>query len=181
MAFHETWFNKAKRRHLNQAMSLVTATTGDAIEVGSWEGRSTIEITNFFHPLVVTAVDHWKGDLGALENGIAEVAKQRDVFADFKENMDEQTRGNYVVFRDDWRNYDWAEHRYRFVFIDGQHTYDEVHGNILAILPLIESGGVIAGDDYLMSGVREAVQDTLLGHRDCGVKPSHDLWYWVKK
>lgn len=164
--FVEQWFNPPKRRRLLEAMEAVTATEGDIIEVGSWEGRSTIDIANFFVPANVIAIDHWKGDLTNLANGVAAIAARRDVFAAFKANMDAATKGNYVVARMDWRDYVW-EGRIRFLFIDGQHTYNEVYDNIEVAIPLMVEGGVIAGDDYTVGQVERAAKRAL------GREPTH--------
>lgn len=45
------------------------------------------------------------------------------MYADFKANMDAATKSNYSVSRMDWHDYPWGE-PIRFVFIDGEHTYD---------------------------------------------------------
>lgn len=158
MHFTEKWFNPAKIRQLHKAMDDVKNLDGEIVEVGSWEGRSSIEIANHFHPKKLHVIDHWLGDLTNLKSGVADLAKQRDVFAQFKANMDEATQGNYIVHRSSWRDVNWNEiPKLSFLFIDGEHTFPEVSDNILVALPRMVKGGVLAGDDYTIPQVRKAV------------------------
>jgi SAM-dependent methyltransferase len=52
-----------------------------------------------------------------------------------------------------------------FVFIDGDHDYAAVRADIVAWLPLVKDGGVLAGDDFLdqWPGVQRAVRELLGG------------------
>ena len=182
IVFNDNWFPETKRYMLLLAMRSVTATTGQIIEVGSWEGKSTIEIANYFHPDDVIAIDHWKGDLGNVGNGItvATLAASRDVFATFQSNIAVATRGNVVVARMDWRDFVWDQ-PIRFVFIDGEHTYDQVRDNIETVKPLMVPGGVICGDDLAHPPVKQAIMDslgTVVGNPMTG----SDVWFttWPK-
>lgn len=175
ITFHENWFPQPKRDALMTAMRSVEAPVGDVIEVGSWEGKSTIDIANFFYPLNVTAIDHWKGDLNYTENGLADLAASRDVFATFQNNISLGTRGNVVVARMDWRDYVWDQ-PIRFIFIDGEHTYDQVRDNIEIVKPLMVPGGIICGDDLAHPPVAQAVFDSLgqvIGQYVSGA----DVWF----
>ena len=48
-----------------------------------------------------------------------------------------------------------------FVFIDADHAYESVRKDILAYLPKVRKGGILAGHDYVESqpGVRKAVDE----------------------
>lgn len=179
MAFHEHWFNPAKQRRLKEAMAMVSAPSGAVVEVGCWEGRSTIEIANHFWPEPVHCVDHWRGDLTNLTNGVAALAAGRDVHADFLANMTEHTKGNFRVHRDDWRAVfaEWSA-PIRFIFIDGQHTYAEVYDNIVAAQPFMVPGGVIAGDDLTLREVYRAVR-AALGEVTSFSGPGAAVWWTV--
>lgn len=159
MAFHERWFSAPKQRRLQLALDAVATSEGAVIEVGCWEGRSTITIANHFAPDVVHCIDHWLGDLTNPSSGVQAIAATRDVFADFKENMDFATAGNYLVHRMGWRDLDWDEiGPIRFLFIDGEHTYSEVYDNLKATEHLWLPGSIIAGDDCTVPGVGRAVR-----------------------
>lgn len=142
-------------------MSLVTAPAGDIIEVGCWEGMSTMHIARHFRPEVIHCVDHWLGDLTDPGSTVTAKAAARDVFRDFQENMQAADATNYEVHRRDWREcFPWP-YPIRFLFIDAQHTYREVLDNIQQALPSMAPGGVIAGHDADMAEVNRAIREAV--------------------
>jgi predicted O-methyltransferase YrrM len=50
-------------------------------------------------------------------------------------------------------------------FIDASHEYQDVVQDIKNWMRQIKPGGIIAGHDYLMSGVKQAVDELLPGHQ----------------
>ena len=60
-----------------------------------------------------------------------------------------------------WRDYFAADDSpCRFVFIDAEHSYDEVRATLDVVIPLVVSGGIICGDDVHHPPVRQALIDT---------------------
>lgn len=59
----------------------------------------------------------------------------------------------------------YADHSLDFVFFDSDHSYDGTKAALLAYLPKMKSGGVIAGDDYSkrFPGVIQAVDEVIPG------------------
>ena len=145
---------------------------GAVIEVGCWEGKSTIALANAVHPAIVHAVDTWQGSPGEIS---ADLAAERDVYATFTTNIAEATAGNVEPHRMGWREFfaDWAG-PIRLIHIDATHSYDEVRDNIEAVRPFVVPGGVICGDDAHHPPIRRAVMDTLGNAFLTGAK----LWYW---
>lgn len=113
-----------------------------------------------------------------------QLARERDVYAAFCRNMTELTKGNYQVWKGDWRETlpRWPVDRpIRFAFIDATHTYDDVKDNIEMLLPLLAPGAVLSGDDfYGFPEVGLAVTDTL-GEGVIAPPDSHGAWYWISK
>jgi len=162
MAFHERWFQGVKQRRLAEVLLQVPDGPGALVEVGSWEGRSTILIALAFPGEPVHVIDHWKGDLRNPKSPVAELAAQRDVFFDFAQNT--KQAGVYdrlVIHRDDWRNvFATWDQPIKMIFIDGEHTYREVYDNVQAALPFMVPGGVLCGDDYSTTyGIEQALRD----------------------
>ncbi len=156
LTFHEDWFSDWSCDALAKLAGLTADLAGDVVEVGSWEGRSTIALAAAVTPDVVHAVDTWQGSTGEISE---QLAAERDVFATFTEN----TAGlNVEAHRMDWRDY-FAERQtpIRFAFIDALHTYDEVKAQIETIRPLLVKGGVICGDDNHHPPIQQAITDTL--------------------
>lgn len=146
---------------------------GRIVEVGCWEGRSTIALARTAHPLTVHAVDTWMGSPGEPSEALA---AERDVYATFLENVAQHTLGNVVAHRTDWRAYFAADRSpLRFLHIDAEHSYQAVRDNIEAALPLLEPGGVICGDDRHHEPVARAVIDVF-------GKYAFDasLWWWSR-
>lgn len=155
MIFHEDWFGPASQRVLASLVETTEKIPGRVVEVGSWEGRSTIALANAIAPDFVDAVDTWAGSPGEIS---ADLAAHRDVFATFTANIAEATEGNVDAYRMGWRDY-LAEDRspVRFLFIDAEHTYEEVRDTIAGFLPLMAEGGIVCGDDVHHPPVRRAV------------------------
>lgn len=151
MTFHEDWFSVHSCRALAALFELVRHLEGDVVEIGCWEGRSTIALAAACKPAMVHAVDTWNGSPGEIS---ASLAGERDVYATFLEN----TEGlNITPHRMGWRAYLPTSGPIRFLHIDAQHTYPEVRDNIAAALPLMVPGSVMCGDDQHHPPVRQAV------------------------
>lgn len=170
--FREEWFFPASQKALGDLYLRVDHLAGDVIEIGSWEGRSTIALANACHPAIVHAVDTWQGSPGEVS---ADLAKDRDVFSQFAANIDRYTAGNVEAHRMGWREF-FTERRdpVRFCFIDAEHSYREVKENVEAVLPLMVPGGIITGDDVHHPPVQQAVIDVF---GDANVTAT--LW-WVQ-
>lgn len=157
--FTEDWFCKASQDALGLLYKLTDGVAGAVIEVGCWQGRSTIALANACHPEELQAVDTWEGSPGEIS---ADLAKERDVYMEFLKNIHSATKGNVAAHRMGWRDY-FAKYPapIRFIHIDATHSYDEVRDNIAAALPLLSPGAVICGDDAHHPPVQQAVIDTL--------------------
>lgn len=157
--FHEAWFGDASCQALADLYAKTEGVHGRVIEVGCWEGRSTIALAAACHPEIVHAVDTWQGSPGEISE---QLAAERDVYARFKANVYAETCGNVEAFRMGWREYFASRpDPIRFLHIDAEHSYREVFDNIAAALPLMAPGGVICGDDVHHPPVRTAVLELL--------------------
>lgn len=173
--FTENWFRGGSRKVLARLVQQVADVPGRIVEVGSWEGRSTIAIANAAPDRQVHAVDTWRGSTSDVS---AAIAKERDVHATWRANIDEATEGNVVECWMDWRAYATSTRGepIALLFIDAEHTYDEVSAQIDAFLPLIQPGGIICGDDWLIPDVMRAAVERLPN-----VQTEHAVWWSVPK
>ena len=172
MAFHEDWFPIDNVEGLRRIMASVAAADGSVVEVGCWEGRSTIEIAKAMGH--VHAIDPWSPEwwYPSFQRMLKErwdpawgvppwnPDPARDVLADFIENIEEAgVADRVVIHQSDWRSVDWARFApIRFLFIDGEHSYDDVFDNVEVARPLMAPDGVIAGDDFDWDEVARAVR-----------------------
>lgn len=171
MTFHEDWFGPASCGVLAELARAVRHVDGKVLEIGSWEGRSTLALADAVDPDIVHAVDTWNGSTGEVSETIA---AERDVYAQFCENT---VGRNIEAHRMDWRDY-LADERgpFRLVFIDGLHTYAEVREQLIAIAPLMSRGGILCGDDQHHPPIRRAVAECLGSRRTFTLAT---LWYRV--
>lgn len=174
-AFHEEWFGAASQDVLARLARSVEDVPGEIIEVGSWEGRSTVALANAVCPRKVHAVDTWAGSPGEVS---AELASRRDVFAQFASNVQQWTRGNVVTHRMGWRQYAPKVDTVAFLFVDAEHTYTEVFDNVTAFLPKLSPGAVVCGDDAHHPPIQEALAD-LFGVENVTVEAT--VWSWVNR
>ena len=169
--FHEEWFGDASQAVLANLVQAVAGVPGVLVEFGSWEGRSTCAMARAAYPRQVLAVDTWEGSPGEIS---AKLAAQRDVFAQWQANVRQWTRGNVEPCVMGWREFMATRPEpIALAFIDAEHTYREVFDNIAALLPHIQPGGVICGDDAHHPPVMEAVRELL-----APVEMAASLWIW---
>lgn len=154
MSFDEEWFGEESQAALATLAVSTEGLEGDVVEVGCWQGRSTVALANAVYPDVVHAVDTWAGSPGEIS---AELAAGRDVLAEFRTNVAALTRGNVTEHVMGWREFFEQPRRIRFLHIDAEHTFREVYDNIAEALPMMVTGGIICGDDVHHPPIQKAV------------------------
>jgi len=122
------------------------------VEIGNYLGKSTafmaVEIANSNKKIKFYSIDPHAG-WGDIPTG-------DNTYKLLKGNL-EPVKDHVKIIRNrstqvDIRNVD-------FVFIDGDHSYEEVKADIQHWLPRTKLGGIIAGHDYDMHSVRQAVNE----------------------
>jgi len=177
VTFTEEWFSEQSQQALADLVRSVADIDGLIVEIGAWEGRSTIAMANAAHPRRIHTVDTWEGSPGEPSAELA-ADPDRDVHATWLDNMRAGTRRNVIEHRMGWREFaPTIDEPVALVFIDAEHTYREVFDAITAFLPHMAPGGVICGDDNHHPPVQDAVCDVLDPHK---VLMSATLWAWRK-
>lgn len=189
MIFKDNWYSTQQLEYLKVLASMTNHLEGLILDIGVWEGKSTIGIAHAVYPHIITAVDHFKGntDESRVTNKThisEELARIRDVHKEFVDNMEKYTRGNYILMNEDCFEYLRtlnSNTKIKFVHIDASHDYFSVKNTLLLLLPLMVENGVICGDDYVCSnseelhgGVKRACDELLPNHYSIG-----NLFYWV--
>jgi glycosyltransferase involved in cell wall biosynthesis len=113
-------------------------------EIGSWKGRSTDALLKNGHAQVY-AIDTWLGSTDAKDETNWR-AKQEDIFETFKKNV-----GHYPNLSINRKLSleavkDYEDGFFDAIFVDANHTYEEVKADILAWLPKAKK--IISGHDY---------------------------------
>jgi len=188
--FHENWYSDKQCNNLKNLLKKVKGLSGDIIEIGCWEGKSTVQLANVCFPEVLIVNDTFLGNIDeSIITGITHpselILKERDIESIFKSNMKQLTKGNYNLIKKDCfdflRNYN---SKIKFIHIDASHDYESVFAVIQLVLPKLVKGGIICGDDFLTSnitrtdlngGVERAVRELLPGF-----KSIDNLWYFIQ-
>ncbi len=180
--FTENWYPDQQLRFLMAFCKLAQSLEGINVEIGCWEGRSTIGLAKICAPNELHAVDHWLGNDEWVPGYFD--PNRRDVFDRFLKNI--APYPNVVPHRMSWEEFFESETRpVLFAHLDAGHSYQSTRSLIEMVKPLVVPGGVLCGDDFanahanaegLGGGVEMAVRDTLPGFTVAG-----NLWIWRNK
>jgi len=137
---------------------------GAILEIGSWKGKSTMLLARGSMKnsnSKVYAVDTFEG---TKENSM----KKIDTFEDFKENIKKANVENLVIplvgFSSDICKK--FKEPIEILFIDGDHSYEGVLGDIDNWAPKIISGGWILFHDTSSKSVMKAVNQKIISSMD---------------
>lgn len=135
------------------------------VEVGAWKGQSTaflaVLIANSDKKIKLDVVDHWLGSENE-RNSTHKEATQRDIFEEFKKNLEPVIDYVNPVRKDSvTASKDYKDNSLDFVYIDADHRYEFVKADIDAWYPKVKKGGYIGGHDYEpgWAGVVKAVDE----------------------
>ena len=139
------------------------------VEIGCWKGCSAafvaVEIINSGKNIKFDCVDIWLDNWSEPNEKIRHGYKNVGTpYEQFLENM-KPVENHYTPIRMASVKAAalYQDNSLDLVFIDADHEYKSVREDILAWLPKVKSGGVIAGDDYdnTFPGVIKATNELL--------------------
>jgi predicted O-methyltransferase YrrM len=173
----EGWFNMEK-----QYLELLDATPegGVFVELGCYKGKSTsfigVEIHKRKRDINFIAVDSFQGATNSTD---ANEIKAYEGISEIQESYTYNVApiGNkiktIVSLTDEAAQY-FEDGSVDVIFVDGGHSYEVVKADILAWLPKMKKGGIMAGHDYTAwEGVNKAVTE-IFGTPD---KVENDCWF----
>lgn len=134
------------------------------VEIGCWKGKSTsfmgVEIANSGKPIKFYAVDHFLGSDEKVHHEDQDVMAGT-LFRTFKHNISPvKDYVNVLKMPSDEAAKLFDDGSVDFVLLDGGHSYEDVRTDLDEWLPKMRDNGVIAGDDWNWSGVKDAVTET---------------------
>lgn len=185
--FNEDWYTAEQAAYVGW-LAQQAPQDGAIVEIGCWEGRSTVCIAQSVAPRLVIAVDHFEGNTDEGDSHPAtEAAQERDVADTFNCNMTMLT-SDVRLYPYDWRKWldywkytpnTWTKDgKIAFLHLDAAHDYDSVADCLRAVLPFLVPGAILCGDDLYADGVYRAVHDVLGDDvKDVGGR----LWVWQKE
>ena len=173
----EGWFNMEQ-----QYLELLDATPegGTFVELGCYKGKSTsfigVEIHKRKRDINFFAVDSFQGATNSTD---ANEIKAYEGISEIEESYTYNVSliGNkiktIVSLTDEAAQY-FEDGSVDVVFVDGGHSYEVVKADILAWLPKMKKGGIMAGHDYnAWQGVNKAVTE-IFGTPH---KVENDCWF----
>lgn len=166
-----------------QKMAKQLPNNSHIVEVGAWKGQSTafmaVEIINSGKKIQFDVIDTWLGS----EEGIHQTDTMiisNSLYQHFLDNM-KPVEGYYTPRRmtslEAASTYN--DNSLDLVFLDAEHDYNNVREDILAWLPKVKFGGVLAGDDYASNwpGVVRAVNELLPSAQSSDL---NSTWIYIK-
>ena len=147
---------------------MVQLSSNDAkfVEVGSWKGKSSsymaVEIANSNKNIDFYCVDTWEGSIEHKND--PNLNQLYDIFNDNMQSLKQYHKTLRLPSVVAAKKFE--DNSLDFVFIDASHEYEDVKTDIIAWLPKVKSGGVLAGHDYYtnntdVEGVKLAVDELL--------------------
>ncbi len=159
------------------------------LEIGSFMGLSALAMAKalYFNQNYATriyCVDTWEG---SIEHQSMEVINKGELFDNFKRNVGESGLATYIIpIRKDSvaASGDFQDASLDLLFIDGDHTYNGVLGDLTAWHPKLKPGGLFLGHDYGYPDVINAVRDFIRDRELCvtlyGVPPHSGFMYRIQ-
>lgn len=128
------------------------------LEIGSWEGASSLFMLNHFPNSLLTCVDTWKG---ADEHALIDMARVEDIFDantfEFKNRLNKYKNSSLSFFVNNP-----AQSIYDIIYVDGSHYVDDVLMDALNAFRMLKVGGVLIFDDYLWSEYKKSADNPAL-------------------
>jgi predicted O-methyltransferase YrrM len=122
------------------------------VEIGSWQGKSTYCLAMGLRSGTLHAIDPFNADSGEdtdSEEAYKEKKGNRDLLAQFKQNMQERNVLNKIVVRQGYsQQFHQAFDAIDLLFIDGDHSINGCSLDFELYAPKVPVGGLIAFHDY---------------------------------
>ena len=145
--FSTDWFTRRLDGWLTVFERHPLPASAEVLEIGSWEGMSSLFILATWPDARLTCVDNWQG--GGICAGIAAGAGSEARFdvnmADYADRIDKftGTSAAYFAARDPGERFD-------FIYVDGSHRYADVLIDAFEGFDALKPGGIMIFDDYLL-------------------------------
>lgn len=182
--FHEQWYGDLELADLCELAKQTKDLQGENVEIGCWEGKSTLGLLNALYPQALYCVDTWKGNEAEKDDHPSIlIARERDVYADFDWNVKNCSQGNYIIYRQYGEVFlSNFKLPIKFFHLDASHDYASVVGALRLVIPRLVPGAIVCGDDYVNACKTRLDLDGGVERAVCEIFPAHqvsgNLWWW---
>lgn len=142
------------RKGLEQLAELFYGEVRLLVEVGSWKGESARIFSRWVNQVV--CVDSWAVGLPPESPYTME-----DVHQEYCRNVADLNNVAWLRMPSVDASVLFCDGALDAVYIDASHQYRNVLADIRAWMPKVRKGGILAGHDYDMAGVAQAVYETI--------------------
>lgn len=148
------------------------------VEIGAWKGKSTaymaVEIFNSQKDIRFDVIDTWAGSPTESQQKV--IRQGVDVYEKFLENLEPVIDVINPIKSDSVQaSLRYEDESLDFVFIDGNHLYQNCKYDIQSYLPKVKKGGVISGHDWRAHPeVQKAVREFFTEDQ---IQIKHRSWY----
>lgn len=158
--FSTNWFmpNIPRWESAFKYLNIDTNQRLDILEIGSWEGASSVFMLDYFPNSSLTCVDTWKG---ADEHALIDMVKVEDIFNanifEFKNRLNKYKNSSLSFFANNS-----TQNIFDIIYVDGSHYVDDVLMDALNAFRMLKVGGVLIFDDYLWSEYQKSSNNPAL-------------------
>lgn len=130
------------------------------LEIGSWTGDSAIAMASLDPRVSVKCVDPWTGNQGDWTHYLIQEENIYDIFVE-NVSQPELDISWFTGTSEEYRRECPYNTGFDYIFIDGEHDYQNTRDDIIRWLPFLRTGGTIVMHDYCdqFPGVVEAVNE----------------------
>lgn len=128
------------------------------LEIGSYEGNSSVFFLKYFSKLKLTCVDTFEG---SLEQGDKDFNK---IYNNFKLNVSEY-KNRLKVIKNTSDNFfnNYNKEFFDLIYIDGSHYYQDVFNDAKNSFAVLNKGGYLIFDDFLWNFYSNANENPIGG------------------
>lgn len=155
------------------------------LEIGSFLGQSTALMATLIRKsgkkINFHAVDPWTDesyDTHEIRVSLTKGSYKHQVERSLSElGLTDYVKLHQMTSEDAYEKFKDDDTKFRWIFIDGLHDYDNVNFDISRWKNMLTEDGIIGGDDYLSPGVTKAV-----GEHFTNYEISNGNWpFWIKR
>ena len=142
----------------------------DYLEIGSFEGRSTVFVSELKNINSVMCVDTFEG--GDEHSSV----NFKEVFNNLKNNLKKTPNQNYKIFKGKSNNFFVKNSKkFNLIYIDGSHFYEDVKLDFENSLNYLKKGGVLICDDFLWFFYKDIRNNPMRAILECYEKNKNNL------
>lgn len=147
-------------------------------EIGVSKGDNAEIMLSIFPEAKMYLIDSYDLNNPTFQFGGIPTLEERGIFiASVKQRFEKYgSRAKLLILDSVEASKRFPDDYFDYVYIDAEHDYKSVLRDITAWYPKVKKGGMIAGHDYGVEGVKNAVEEYFID----GVMSETEDWYTIK-